>query len=56
MGGGRLPLLDAVQRIGTRNGLSLPLQKPFRTEALREVIASVGLAPDGPSASTLALS
>jgi two-component system nitrogen regulation response regulator NtrX len=45
MSGGRLPLLEAVQRIGARNGLSLrsPLQKPFRAEALREVIVSLRL-------------
>ena len=50
MSGGRLPLLEAVQRIGARNGLSLrpPLQKPFRVEVLREVIVGLGLAPDGP--------
>jgi two-component system nitrogen regulation response regulator NtrX len=45
MSGGRLPLLEAVQRIGARNGLSLrpPLQKPFRLDALREVIEGAGL-------------
>jgi FixJ family two-component response regulator len=46
MSGGRLPLLEAVQRIGAHNGLVLrpPLQKPFRGDAIREVIASAGLA------------
>jgi hypothetical protein len=46
MSGGRLPLLEAMQRIGARNGLVLrpPLQKPFRAEAIREVIVSSGLA------------
>jgi FixJ family two-component response regulator len=46
MSGGRLPLLEAVQRIGSRYGLLMrpPLQKPFRMEAIREVIGSVGFA------------
>jgi two-component system nitrogen regulation response regulator NtrX len=46
MSGGRLPLLQAVQRIGARHGLRLgtPLQKPFRAESIREVIVSAGLA------------
>src|SRR6266436_7073079 len=45
MSGGGLSLLDAVQCIGAHNGLVLPppLQKPFRAEAIREVIASAGL-------------
>jgi DNA-binding NtrC family response regulator len=56
MSGGRLPLLEAVQRIGARNGLSLrpPLQKPFRAEALREVIVSEGLASGAPPSTELA--
>jgi two-component system nitrogen regulation response regulator NtrX len=47
MSGGRLPLLEAVQRIGARNGLLLrtPLQKPIRAETIRDVIVSAGLAP-----------
>ena len=51
MSGGRLPLLEAVQRIGAREGLLLrkPLQKPIRAEAIREVIISLGLAPDHPT-------
>jgi len=51
MSGGKLPLLDAVQRIGARNGLVLlpPLQKPFRGDAIRAVIASAGLAGGAPS-------
>ena len=46
MSGGRLTLLEAVLRIGARSGLTLlpPLQKPFRAEAIREVIVSAGLA------------
>jgi len=56
MSGGRLPLLEAVQRIGAREGLLLrtPLQKPVRAEAIREVIISLGLTPDPrrPSTST----
>jgi DNA-binding NtrC family response regulator len=48
MSGGRLPLLEAIQRIGARYGLLLsrPLQKPFQAEAIREVIVSLGLARD----------
>jgi FixJ family two-component response regulator len=53
MSGGRLPLLEAIQRIGARHGLLLrpPLQKPFRAEAIREVIVSLGLARDTASPS-----
>jgi DNA-binding NtrC family response regulator len=53
MSGGRLPLLEAIQRIGARHGLVLrpPLQKPFRAEAIREVIVSLGLARDTASPS-----
>jgi DNA-binding NtrC family response regulator len=45
MSGGRLPLLEAVQRIGTRYGLVLrpALQKPFRGDDLRQAILSAGL-------------
>jgi DNA-binding NtrC family response regulator len=46
MSGGRLPLLEAMQRIGERYGLVLrpALQKPFRGEDLRGAIAGMGLA------------
>jgi two-component system nitrogen regulation response regulator NtrX len=46
MSGGRLPLLDAIQRIGARYGLALrpALQKPFRGEDLRRAIVELGLA------------
>jgi DNA-binding NtrC family response regulator len=46
MSGGRLSLLEAVQRIGVRYGLALrpPLQKPFRDADIREVIVGLGLA------------
>jgi DNA-binding NtrC family response regulator len=46
MSGGRLTLLEAVLRIGARSGLTLlpPLQKPFRADAIRQVIVSAGLA------------
>jgi CheY-like chemotaxis protein len=46
MSGGRPPLLEAIQRIGARHGLELrpALQKPFRGDALRQAIASAGLA------------
>jgi FixJ family two-component response regulator len=45
MSGGNAMLVEAVQRIGARHGLTLrpPLQKPFRREAIREVVASLGL-------------
>jgi len=45
MSGGRLPLLEAVQRIGARHGLELrtPLQKPVHADMIREVIANAGL-------------
>jgi DNA-binding NtrC family response regulator len=47
MSGGKPLLLEAVRRIGTRAGLLVrpPLQKPFRAEAVREVIVSSGLSP-----------
>jgi DNA-binding NtrC family response regulator len=46
MSGGRVPLLEAIRRIGARYGLVLrpALQKPFRGEALRRAIVSMGLA------------
>ena len=46
MSGGRLPLLEAIQRIGARYGLVLrpALQKPFRGEDLRRAIVDLGLA------------
>jgi two-component system NtrC family response regulator len=46
MSGGRLPLLEAMQRIGARYGLAVrpALQKPFRGEDLRRAIAELGLA------------
>jgi DNA-binding NtrC family response regulator len=49
MSGGRLPLLEAMQRIGARYGLVLrpALQKPFRGEDLRRAIVSLGLAGPG---------
>jgi FixJ family two-component response regulator len=45
MSGGNTVLVEAVQRIGARYGLTLrpPLQKPFRREAIHEVVASLGL-------------
>jgi DNA-binding NtrC family response regulator len=47
MSGGKPMLLEAVHRIGARAGLLLrpALQKPFRAEAIREVIVSSGLSP-----------
>jgi DNA-binding NtrC family response regulator len=46
MSGGKPALLEAVQRIGARNGLVLrpALQKPFRADAIREAIVGAGLA------------
>ena len=46
MSGGRLPLLQAVERIGVRHGLILrpALQKPFRGNELHQAIIGVGLA------------
>jgi DNA-binding NtrC family response regulator len=46
MSGGRLQLLEAIQRIGTRYGLVLrpALQKPFRGDDLRQAIVKAGLA------------
>jgi DNA-binding NtrC family response regulator len=45
MSGGRLPLLEAIQRIGARYGLVVrpALQKPFRAEDLHQAIISAGL-------------
>ncbi len=51
--GGNLLLVDVVERIGARHGLSFlpPLMKPFRREAIRKVIENLGLcAPAGTSA------
>jgi DNA-binding NtrC family response regulator len=46
MSGGRLALLEAMQRIGARYGLLLRpvLQKPFRGDALQQAIVSMGFA------------
>jgi DNA-binding NtrC family response regulator len=46
MSGGRLPLLEAIQRIGARYGLVIrpALQKPFRGEELHQAIISAGVA------------
>jgi DNA-binding NtrC family response regulator len=46
MSGGRLPLLEAIERIGQRSGLTIrpALQKPFRGEDLRKAIIGAGLA------------
>lgn len=43
MSGGRPSLLDAVQRIGAREGMTLapPLNKPFASEAIVQVIRSL---------------
>jgi|HubBroStandDraft_6_1064221.scaffolds.fasta_scaffold385952_2 DNA-binding NtrC family response regulator len=46
MSGGRLPLLEAMRRIGERYGLVVrpALQKPFAGEDVRRAIAEMGLA------------
>lgn len=46
MSGGRLPLLEAMQRIGERYGLVIrpALQKPFRGDDLHKAIVGAGLA------------
>jgi CheY-like chemotaxis protein len=46
MSGGRLPLLEAIQRIGARYGLVVrpALQKPLRGEDLHQAIVGMGLA------------
>jgi signal transduction histidine kinase/CheY-like chemotaxis protein len=45
MSGGSLPLLEAVQRIGTRHGVTLapPLQKPFARDAIVALAVRTGL-------------
>jgi DNA-binding NtrC family response regulator len=52
MSGSRPSLLEAIQRIAQRYGLALctPLQKPVTADAVRGVIAGVGLARDAPQA------
>jgi DNA-binding NtrC family response regulator len=49
MSGGNPSLLQAVQRIGARHGMTLvsPLQKPFRRDAIIQLAVSLGL-PDSP--------
>jgi DNA-binding NtrC family response regulator len=46
MSGGRLPVLEAIRRIGLRYGLVVrpALQKPLRGEDLHQAIVSMGLA------------
>jgi CheY-like chemotaxis protein len=50
MSSGRPWLLEALQRLAKRHGLTLcpPVQKPVRDETIRAVIARVGLAGGGP--------
>jgi DNA-binding NtrC family response regulator len=51
MSSGRPWLLQALQRLATRHGLTLcpPIQKPVKDATIRAVIASVGLAGGRPS-------
>jgi len=46
MSGSNMDLLEDVRRIGARHGLNMrpPLSKPFRTEAIRQIITSAHLA------------
>jgi DNA-binding NtrC family response regulator len=50
MSGGRPSLLDAIQRIGVRQGvkLAVPLSKPFTREAIEQVVRGLRL-PDTPA-------
>jgi hypothetical protein len=43
MSGGRPALLDAIRRIGARDGIKLaaPLSKPFAREAIAALVESV---------------
>jgi DNA-binding NtrC family response regulator len=45
MSGGRLPLLEAMKRIGERYGLAIrpALQKPLRSDEVRRAVDSAGL-------------
>jgi DNA-binding NtrC family response regulator len=49
MSGGRPLLLEGVHRMGVRYGMTMrePLRKPFRGEAIRQVIAETGAACGG---------
>jgi DNA-binding NtrC family response regulator len=44
MSGGNPTLIDAVQRIGARHGVTFgtPLHKPFRRDAISELVAAMG--------------
>lgn len=46
MSGSNAELLEDVRRVGTRHGLNMrpPLSKPFRAEAIRQIITSAHLA------------
>jgi len=46
MSGSNVDLLEDVRRVGARHGLDMrpPLSKPFRTEAIRQIITSAHLA------------
>jgi EAL domain-containing protein (putative c-di-GMP-specific phosphodiesterase class I) len=56
MSGSNTDLLDDVRRVGARHGLIMraPLQKPFRTEAIRQAISSAHF--DGQPETTMAFS
>jgi len=55
MSGSNTDLLDDVRRVGARHGLIMraPLQKPFRTEAIRQVVTGAHF--DGQPESTIEL-
>jgi EAL domain-containing protein (putative c-di-GMP-specific phosphodiesterase class I) len=56
MSGSNTDLLDDVRRVGARHGLVMrvPLQKPFRTDAIRQAISSAHF--DGQPETTMTLS
>src|ERR1700704_5711175 len=56
MSGSNTDLLDDVRRVGARHGLIMraPLQKPFRSEAIRQAISSAHF--DGQPETTIAFS
>jgi EAL domain-containing protein (putative c-di-GMP-specific phosphodiesterase class I)/CheY-like chemotaxis protein len=56
MSGSNTELLDDVRRIGARHGLIMrsPLQKPFRTEAIRQAVSSAHF--DGQPETTMVFS
>lgn len=56
MSGGRLHLLEAVQRIGNRYGIALrpPLQKPVKRDDIRNVLVQAGFSVPAPLSTSAA--